>query len=155
MVWTLDIQCESLPSSVDTSSPSCAHIISKFNHCSWHSKFSILICWSSLHLRFQTCVCFKCFLEQPQIGVVLPGERTDRLWEALSGNTSEKRGVHSHTGGERILEMLWSLHMPWIAFLSPLSLPRLPCEIFRATLRRFPSGNESLDGGSSDLAIGF
>ena len=31
----------------------------------------------------------------------------DRLWEALSGTTSEKRGVPSRTGGERLLEMLW------------------------------------------------
>ena len=38
----------------------------------------------------------------------------DRLWEALSGTTSEKRSVPSRTGGERILEMLWSLQMPWI-----------------------------------------
>ena len=38
----------------------------------------------------------------------------DRLWEALSGTTSEKRSVPSRTGGETILEMLWSLQMPWI-----------------------------------------
>ena len=30
----------------------------------------------------------------------------DRLWEAFSGTTSEKRIVPSRTGGERILEML-------------------------------------------------
>ena len=34
------------------------------------------------------------------------------LGEALSGTTSEKRSVPSRTGGERILEMLWSLQMP-------------------------------------------
>ena len=38
----------------------------------------------------------------------------DRLWEALSGTTSEKRGVPSRTGGERILEMLWKPQKPWI-----------------------------------------
>ena len=38
----------------------------------------------------------------------------DRLWEALSGTTSEKRGVPSRTGGERILEMLWKPQMPSI-----------------------------------------
>ena len=38
-----------------------------------------------------------------------------RLWEALSGTTSEKRSVPSRTGGggERIPEMLWSLQVPW------------------------------------------
>ena len=35
----------------------------------------------------------------------------DQLWEALSGTV---RGVPSCTRGERILEMLWSLQMPWI-----------------------------------------
>ena len=38
----------------------------------------------------------------------------DRLWEALSGTTSKKRGVPSRTGGKRILEMLWKPQMPWI-----------------------------------------
>ena len=38
----------------------------------------------------------------------------DRLWEALSGTTSEKRGAPSRTGGETILEMLWKPQMPWI-----------------------------------------
>ena len=38
----------------------------------------------------------------------------DRLWEALSGSTSEKRSVPSRTGGERILEMLWKPQMIWI-----------------------------------------
>ena len=42
------------------------------------------------------------------------GEFHERLWEALSGTTSEKRGVPSRTGGERILEMLWKPQMPWI-----------------------------------------
>ena len=32
--------------------------------------------------------------------------------EALSGTTSEKRGVPSRTGGEIILEMLWKPQMP-------------------------------------------
>ena len=36
----------------------------------------------------------------------------DQLWEALSGTISEKRGVPSRTGGERILEMLWKPQMP-------------------------------------------
>ena len=36
----------------------------------------------------------------------------DRLGEALSGTTSEKRGAPSRTGGERILEMLWKPQMP-------------------------------------------
>ena len=38
----------------------------------------------------------------------------DRLWEALSGFTSEKRSAPSRTGGEIILEMLWKPQMPWI-----------------------------------------
>ena len=38
----------------------------------------------------------------------------DQLWEALSGTNSEKRGVPSRTGGERILETLWKPQMPWI-----------------------------------------
>ena len=38
----------------------------------------------------------------------------DRLWEALSGTNSEKRGAPSRTGGETILEMLWKPQMPWI-----------------------------------------
>ena len=38
----------------------------------------------------------------------------DRLWEALSGTNSEKRGAPSRTGGERILETLWKPQMPWI-----------------------------------------
>ena len=38
----------------------------------------------------------------------------DRLWEALSGTTSEKRSAPSRTGGEIILEMLWKPQMPWI-----------------------------------------
>ena len=53
----------------------------------------------------------------------------DRLWEALSGTTSEKRSVPSRTGGERILEMLWSLQMPWIIGLGgsqPFSFGLVP-----------------------------
>ena len=38
----------------------------------------------------------------------------DQLWEALSRTNSEKRGVPSRTGGERILETLWKPQMPWI-----------------------------------------
>ena len=37
----------------------------------------------------------------------------EQVWEALSGTTSEKRGVPSRTEGEIILEMLWRLQMPW------------------------------------------
>ena len=36
----------------------------------------------------------------------------DQFCSALSGTNSEKRSVPSRTGGERILEMLWSLQMP-------------------------------------------
>ena len=42
------------------------------------------------------------------------GNSMTKLREALSGTTSEKRGVPSRTEGERSLDMLWSHHMPWI-----------------------------------------
>ena len=38
----------------------------------------------------------------------------DRLWEAPSGTTSEKRSDPGRTGGERILETLWKPQTPWI-----------------------------------------
>ena len=61
----------------------------------------------------------------------------DRLWEVLSGTTSEKRGVLSRTGGgERILEMLWSLQMPWIIGLGG-SQPYSPGEFQETLWERF------------------
>ena len=72
----------------------------------------------------------------------------DQLWEALSGTTSEKRGVPSRTGGERILETLWKPQMPWI-----IGVWGIPAVLFRGipgnALRAFPGSFRNFSGISS------
>ena len=72
----------------------------------------------------------------------------DQLWEAVSGTTSEKRGVPSRIGGEIILEMLWKPQMPWIIGFGA-SQPYSRREFQETLWERFRGPLQSLSGTSS------
>ena len=71
------------------------------------SRCSYVVCVLFFVLKRKRLV----FSEIPPVLLGIPWPAPER---PLSGTNSEKRGVPSRTGGERILETLWKPQMPWI-----------------------------------------
>ena len=83
----------------------------------WGNLFAFSITKANAKINLQIFICNHFCVDgraKHQVYSQHCREFHDQLWEALSGTTSEKRGVPSRTGGgDKSGLMLWSLQRPW------------------------------------------